>query len=439
MTHDCARWVSICCGVSAIATPTLLSAGAAQASPEGESSPVPVPASAALDPVSVADREPLTVAMPDIAAPVAPAPPAFAAVQAEVSLPVVSGSDAESTEGASTEVERTDASQPEAAPLNEAMTSPTTDAAPAAPVPSIPATAAINEGQPQPVSDPASTVTVTTEDQPVTPRPQSQSPAAPVNEIEGIAAETHAPSVAPTEPQALVATTRAATPASAPAPFLAVEPATTRDPLANPGSTTAAPSAITGTATDLSAGASYVVSQEIVSRNTQTEITPNYDFELSAAEMAAEQTPQNTAPQNLDSALDQLGLQFEDVRTETEVAELDIDYAAAAELQAGTARTTRYMANAYYDVPTGSAVRPYVGAGVGYANIALRPDSATATRTTETRMAYQLRAGLRYEVAPQVMLNVGYRYFAVPGQVQMGGNPQSISSSAIELGVQARF
>lgn len=71
--------------------------------------------------------------------------------------------------------------------------------------------------------------------------------------------------------------------------------------------------------------------------------------------------------------------------------------------------TTNLMANVYVDVPLEFAPKlvPYIGGGVGW--------SFQTNGEEADSFAYQGMAGLGYQVADDVTLNVGYRYFAADG------------------------
>ncbi|MDY6941714.1 MAG: outer membrane beta-barrel protein [Pseudomonadota bacterium] len=72
------------------------------------------------------------------------------------------------------------------------------------------------------------------------------------------------------------------------------------------------------------------------------------------------------------------------------------------------------MANAYYDFDLGSPVKPFVGAGIGAAQINADVDlgSVDVIDDDSTEFAYQLTAGLMFEVSPNLMITGAYRYQA---------------------------
>jgi opacity protein-like surface antigen len=94
----------------------------------------------------------------------------------------------------------------------------------------------------------------------------------------------------------------------------------------------------------------------------------------------------------------------------------------------GNASTFAIMANAAYEVDIGSKVRPYVTAGAGWARVhyeaafietvlngAPTPANYDNSTTAENSgFAWQLGLGINYEVAPDVDVGIGYRYFVGP-------------------------
>lgn len=85
------------------------------------------------------------------------------------------------------------------------------------------------------------------------------------------------------------------------------------------------------------------------------------------------------------------------------------------------------MANVWYDIDMGWKAKPYIGGGAGWARSRIE---AVAPITTPTRLlsspsystvdnvesgfAYQIGAGVNYNVAPGVDVGLGYRYFNGP-------------------------
>ena len=78
---------------------------------------------------------------------------------------------------------------------------------------------------------------------------------------------------------------------------------------------------------------------------------------------------------------------------------------------------TALMLNAYYDVPTGGPVVPYVGLGVGLVRVHADGWGAVDAQhglvplsTGETLFGGQAIVGVSYVLTPDVRLNVDYRY-----------------------------
>ena len=76
-------------------------------------------------------------------------------------------------------------------------------------------------------------------------------------------------------------------------------------------------------------------------------------------------------------------------------------------------RQQSWMLNGYFDIPTKTAFRPYVGAGIGLARIRGRVnwvDDEWLDVKGKTTRAWQVGAGIGYNVTKNVTLDVGYRY-----------------------------
>ncbi|MEJ2688016.1 MAG: outer membrane beta-barrel protein [Gammaproteobacteria bacterium] len=81
----------------------------------------------------------------------------------------------------------------------------------------------------------------------------------------------------------------------------------------------------------------------------------------------------------------------------------------------GHVGTTDVMGNLWYDVDTGSRWKPYVGGGIGWAHINANNVSANGVSLaddTSNVFAYQLGAGIGYELTRRTTVSVNYRYFA---------------------------
>lgn len=94
------------------------------------------------------------------------------------------------------------------------------------------------------------------------------------------------------------------------------------------------------------------------------------------------------------------------------VAETSNDYS-------GVKSEWLFLANAYWDIGTYRGFTPYVGAGVGAAEITLdnftdRNDATDgfhwARKNSEWNLAWALHAGFSYDIAPDLKFDLGYRF-----------------------------
>ena len=78
-----------------------------------------------------------------------------------------------------------------------------------------------------------------------------------------------------------------------------------------------------------------------------------------------------------------------------------------------TISALNFMANAYYDIHEmhSFGVMPYVGGGVGVAQLSNSNGVLAGGTSNDTVFAYQVGAGVAYDVSSKVTMDVGYRYF----------------------------
>jgi opacity protein-like surface antigen len=80
----------------------------------------------------------------------------------------------------------------------------------------------------------------------------------------------------------------------------------------------------------------------------------------------------------------------------------------------GDFSATSVMLNGYWDFETGSPVVPYIGGGIGFANVSANDveiNGAPVVDDDDTVFAYQLAAGIAFALAPPLTLDLGYRFF----------------------------
>jgi len=80
----------------------------------------------------------------------------------------------------------------------------------------------------------------------------------------------------------------------------------------------------------------------------------------------------------------------------------------------GEVETIYLMANAYYDFAIDSKLTPYLGAGlgVGFVDVNYAPSGVTIIDDDDTVLAYQVMAGVSYDVSEAIALFAGYKYRA---------------------------
>lgn len=83
----------------------------------------------------------------------------------------------------------------------------------------------------------------------------------------------------------------------------------------------------------------------------------------------------------------------------------------------GVLSSTSFMANLWYEFDTGTAWHPFVGGGIGAAlvgveDFTLGPAGASIQDDSDVTLAYQLGAGVAYDLTENIALTAQYRFFA---------------------------
>ncbi len=82
--------------------------------------------------------------------------------------------------------------------------------------------------------------------------------------------------------------------------------------------------------------------------------------------------------------------------------------------------TWSVLANAWYDFNVGSALKPYVGGGIGWAETRLKGTYKGLSAPnpnfdfSNDGFAWQAGAGVNYALTPNIDVGIGYRYFSGP-------------------------
>ena len=105
-----------------------------------------------------------------------------------------------------------------------------------------------------------------------------------------------------------------------------------------------------------------------------------------------------------------------------------------------------FMGNVWYDFRTRSPWKPFVGGGLGVARISINDASILGISFADDEdwvFAYQVGAGIGYEVTPGTIVSLGYRFFgtADPEFTDVTGVPfdAEYSSQNIEIGLRFSF
>ena len=101
------------------------------------------------------------------------------------------------------------------------------------------------------------------------------------------------------------------------------------------------------------------------------------------------------------------------------------------------------MVNGYYDIPTGTAFVPYVGAGFGAASVRVdngysKTGALLWTSEVDTVVAYQLAAGIEIKASEKLAFDFGYRYFGT-SEAKFGLSTADFQSNNFQVGLQFRF
>ncbi len=105
------------------------------------------------------------------------------------------------------------------------------------------------------------------------------------------------------------------------------------------------------------------------------------------------------------------------------------------------------MANAYVDIPTGLGITPYVGGGIGYAEVLAQDLAVTGTALAEDKdvgLAYQFKAGVAFSVTPQSEITIGYRFFGTEDLDMIGLSGGEVAVEGLrthiaEIGLRINF
>jgi opacity protein-like surface antigen len=104
----------------------------------------------------------------------------------------------------------------------------------------------------------------------------------------------------------------------------------------------------------------------------------------------------------------------------------------------GSFHSNLFMLNAYYDQPLTDRLSAYVGGGLGDAYVAFGGDSANwqISHQTGNAFAYQVMAGLEYQLTPFMSVFGGYRGWSANNINAQNSNIAIPWSNIVEIGLR---
>lgn len=120
-----------------------------------------------------------------------------------------------------------------------------------------------------------------------------------------------------------------------------------------------------------------------------------------------------------------------------------VEPAVTADVVDGSASTTYLLGNVWFDLDTGTGFTPYVGGGLGAGFVSA--EGGVGLDTVDLSgwgWAYQVGAGVKFDVADNIALDLGYRYKAVvDAEVEGGGDDAiaNVNSHVIQAGLTIGF
>ena len=102
----------------------------------------------------------------------------------------------------------------------------------------------------------------------------------------------------------------------------------------------------------------------------------------------------------------------------------------------GDVTTKALMANVFYDFMTRGTISPFIGGGIGYANV--EGDIDEFGDDDDNVFAYQGIAGVAFTLNQQMKLDVQYRYFTTDDPTLGGEDFEYVSHNAM-IGVRYNF
>ncbi len=133
------------------------------------------------------------------------------------------------------------------------------------------------------------------------------------------------------------------------------------------------------------------------------------------------------------------GHDYGDFRSELEIAYRTNDFDTVG--ASGDTTALSFLINGYYDFVSQSPLAPYLGIGIGFANIdvdSLSVGPVTVGNEDDTVLAYQFCLGASYAISSTTVFDLSYRYFATTDP-DFGPTESEYKSSNIMFGVRFSY
>jgi OOP family OmpA-OmpF porin len=130
------------------------------------------------------------------------------------------------------------------------------------------------------------------------------------------------------------------------------------------------------------------------------------------------------------------------LRAEGEIAyrenEWDDCFLFCSRDEEGTISSLAFMANVFYDFNAGSAFRPYLGGGLGVANVELDVEDSSESGD-DTVFAFQFALGVAYEMTQSTALVLDLRYFRTEEPELVGRLEPDYDNVSLMAGLRYSF
>ena len=180
-------------------------------------------------------------------------------------------------------------------------------------------------------------------------------------------------------------------------------------------------------------------------------LSPSLVFPFSVDTTSPVLSPGSTRTDTGWSLAGGLGYRFGDFRVEGDILYGRSD-ADCVSFSGGGGQVSGYYdmwggtANFFYDIPTGTNFRPYLGAGLGGIRFAANDITLAGFPPTcggNTLFTYKFMAGVSYALTDAWRVLLGYRFMGMGEQdYETGGIPltgDAVQTHAVQLGVQFYF